>query len=467
MIRLRTPTLSVLALSLVALVAVLATAVAVPALVQVAWGQGSTGCVAPPIPKLEFKKPVWIDKQTSGGEPVSVIADDGSIIVGAHLGTTLAFLRTIPDPEWLAGYRNQTLVWRSTDHGKTWKEVELLPGLGGHSPTSTGFSDPDFAKDSAGNLYGTEIDLANVSIFSSHDNGQTWPDANPIADSGDRPWLAARGDGEVYLRITGHLQKSLDGGTTWTTLTDPDAYGKIFIDPTDPKGLYAGSANGVGVEVSRDDGMTWETHSVGGQGLSNNSVMTSIGVGTDGFVHYGFVDGVDDQAEIKYSVFDPEAERWSSPVSIPRIGKGTPFWAWTVAGDDGRGAVGWYEAEQLPENPGQYYVRAYVAATNNAKGSTHKCGKGEFTVPPRFSVADVAGRPIHVGQGPCSGTGCNVIGDRRLGDFFTINFDDKGRLFVTTGDTTLKGPGGLEYQVSRPLFVMATDESPRMLAGNR
>lgn len=425
-------------------------------------GHAAEGCSVQAPPRLAFEKPVYIDQHRSGGEPVSVVAKDGSIVVGAHLGTTLAYLRTTPDPDFYAGYRNQTLVWRSTDDGKTWKQSEILPGTSAHSPMSTGFSDPDFAKDAAGNLYGTEIDLANVSVFSSHDNGVTWPDANAIADSGDRPWLAARGKNEVYLRITGDLEKSTDGGATWKTLTDPNAYGKIFVDPTDPKGLYAGSADGVGVEVSRDDGMSWHSYPI--PGAKNNSVMDSIGVGNDGYVYYGYVDG----SKVKFASFNPHTNKWSTPVVIPRITqKGTPFWAWTVAGDNGRAAVGWYEATPVNGSSSTVAVRAYVAATTNARGSTQRCPGGQaIHVSPQFSVADAAGRPIHVGQFPCNGTGCNSTGDRRLGDFFTINYDADGHLFVTTGDTMMKGPGGTELQVSRPLFMRATDSSPRMLAGH-
>jgi hypothetical protein len=437
--------------------ALVATALVVPRLGHASALVAGGDCKLPKQAPLKFEKPVFIDEHLSGGEPVSVVAKDGSIVVGAHLGTTLAYLRTAPDADFYTGYRNQTLVWRSTDDGKTWKRVEVLPGAGGHSAQSTGFSDPDFARDAAGNLYGTEIDLANVSVFASHDNGETWPDANALADSGDRPWLAARGKDEVYLRITGNLQKSTDGGATWQQLTDPNAYGKIYVDPTDNKGLYAGSGNGVGVEVSRDDGQSWESFPI--QGAENNSVMQSIGVGSDGYVYYGFVDG----KKVRFASFDPKAEKWSKPVTIPRIGKGTPFWAWTVAGDNGRAAVGWYEAVPVEDPQGFVEVRAYVAATTNARGSKVHCAGGQtMKVAPRFSVADAAKRPIHVGQFPCNGTGCNATGDRRLGDFFTINYDAEGRLFVTTGDTTLKNAAGGELQVSRPLFIRATDSSPRM-----
>jgi BNR/Asp-box repeat protein len=437
-------------------IAILATLVG-PSLGRAA-SRAPSDCKIPAPAPLKFNKPVFIDQHLSGGEPVSVVAKDGSIVVGAHLGTTLAYLRTAPDADFYTGYRNQTLVWRSTDNGKTWKRSEIAPGSGGHSAMSTGFSDPDFARDAAGNLYGTEIDLANVSVFSSHDNGVTWPDANPIADSGDRPWLAARAKDEVYLRITGNLQKSTDGGKTWTKLTDPNAYGKIYIDPTDPKGLYAGSGNGVGVEVSRDDGMSWTSYPI--TGATNNSVMQSIGVDKSGFVYYGYVE----KNQVKFASFDPKAKKWSTPVTIPRVGKGTPFWAWTVAGDDGRAAVAWYEATPVDGATDVYEVRAYAAATTNARGSRQRCpGGATVHVDPQFSVADVAKRPIHVGQLPCNGTGCNARGDRRLGDFFTINYDAKGRLFITTGDTTLKNAAGGELMVSRPLFVGATDSSPRLL----
>jgi hypothetical protein len=169
---------------------------------------------------------------------------------------------------------------------------------------------------------------------------------------------------------------------------------------------------------------------------------------------------------VKFASFDPKAKKWSKPVTIPRTGKGTPFWAWTVAGENGRAAVAWYEATPVDGAENLVEVRAFAAATTNARGSKQRCAGGEVVkVDPQFSVADVAGRPIHVGQLPCHGTGCNASGDRRLGDFFTINYDARGRLFVTTGDTTLKNAAGGELQVSRPLFIGATDSSPRMTKG--
>jgi photosystem II stability/assembly factor-like uncharacterized protein len=417
-------------------------------------------CAPPDPPALRFHTPVFVDQHRPGGEPVTVIANDGSIIYSAHLGTTLAYLRTYPDPEWVADYRNQTPIWRSTDDGTTWDRIEMLPLQNMHTATSTGFSDPDFAIDAAGTIYGTEIDLANVSVFSSRDNGQTWPDGDPLATSGDRPWLAARGPDEVYLRVTGQLQKSTDGGVTWAQRTDPPGYGDLSVDPTDPQGLFMGTGNGL--TVSRDDGQSWDTHAI--PGASNRSAMMSVDPDEDGWVYYGYAQSSGpNNRDVMFAAWNPDTEQWGTPVRIPKPWNGTPMWPWTVAGDGGRAAVGWYEYVPVPGQSGVNELRVFVAVTTNARGSTFECEDGTvIEVPPRFSVADAADRPIHWGGVPCRGTGCNATGDRRLGDFFTINYDKEGRVFVATGDTTLTQAGNLPAWQARPLFIRAEDDAPRL-----
>ncbi|MDT7550573.1 MAG: hypothetical protein QOE84_2967, partial [Actinomycetota bacterium] len=115
-------------------------------------------------PQLTFGKRVYIDKARAGGEPVSVIGQDGSINVSAHAGTTHIYKdpQALPGAaDFLVGYSNETLNWRSTDGGKTWSYVGMpVINAGPHSATSTGFSDPDYAIDAAGRIYNTEINLA-------------------------------------------------------------------------------------------------------------------------------------------------------------------------------------------------------------------------------------------------------------------------------------------------------------------
>jgi len=426
-----------------------------------ALGASAQECAPPDPPALRFHTPVFIDQHRGGGEPVSVVADDGAILVAAHTGDTHLYLRTLPEAEWAAQYRNQSFVWRSTDTGKTWQRIEwLAPGTAMHSPaTAIGPADPDFAKDSAGNLYETELEW-NVPVAVSRDNGVTWPEVNPIADVGDRPWIVARGPNEVYLRVTGSFQKSTDAGATWESRTDPPAYGDLWVDPTDPQGLFAPLRNGVGVAVSRDDGQSWQSHSI--PGASNRAALQSIAVDAEGWAYAGYAHS---DNKMYFSSWNPATEAWAAPLEIPKVAGGTPMWPWVDAGDAGRAAVGWYQYTPVPGQSGTYEMRVYVAVTTNARGSTHECEDGTVVeVPPRFSVADAADRPIHVGQIPCSGTGCNATGDRRLGDFFTINHDSDGRVFVATGDTTLTNIGDFQYQVSRPLFMIAEADSPRLTA---
>src|SRR3712207_4378485 len=165
------------------------------ALVPVATSAANDGCPDVAPPPLEFGAPVYVDPTRAGGEPVIIAAEDGSLNMSAHAGTTHAY----KDPKALAGvgdfavgYYNQTLNWRSTDAGKTWSYVGTA-GLheGPHSALSTGFSDPGYAMDKNGNLYNVEIDLANIAVFVSNDDGQSWNLSNPQITAGDRPWMVA------------------------------------------------------------------------------------------------------------------------------------------------------------------------------------------------------------------------------------------------------------------------------------
>jgi hypothetical protein len=137
------------------------------------------------------------------------------------------------------------------------------------------------------------------------------------------------------------------------------------------------------------------------------------------------------------------------------IPKGDALWPWIIAGDDGRVALVWLQT--LGGNPDKFYI--YAAYTTNGHGSMVRCSDGSKRfVPPQFSVANASGRPMHEGKICLSGTTCNANpnfegGDRRLGDFLTVNFDRSGNIFIASGDTTLKSPTGGPKPVSNPIFI--------------
>lgn len=462
-------------------------------------------CPTVEAPAITFDEPRVIDPNRAGGEPVSVIAQDGSINVSAHAGTTHIY----KDPnavggvgDFAIGYWNQTLNWRSTDGGKTWTYVGIA-GLheGPHSVTSTGFSDPDYAMDQAGNIYNVEIDLANVAVFKSNDDGQSYLTANPEAWFGDRPWLTALEEDEVflYVNLPKALLKSVDGGLTWVPVVNnlggavpaqaPPINAKALPDPLNPdNGLigpegsnirgnnrpgdpdfWIGVENDVDVDKPGTPTVTWTKRSTGPLGFTQQ-FFSSLATDNAGNVYLGAAGGytggndTTPTGQVSFAYHERATGATNPDRIIIPTPAGDALWPWIVAGDDGRAALVWYQS--LAGKPEEFY--AFIAVTHNAHGTTVTCSDGhtEF-VPPRFTVINASQRPVFVGNICQDGTNCNANtnfkqGDRRLGDFFTVNFDHEGNLFIVTADTTFKSLLQGQKPVGNPIFIKQSS-GPRML----
>lgn len=434
-------------------------------------------CPTVEAPDVAFEAPQYIDEAKAGGEPVSIVAHDGSISVSAHAGTTHVYKNPEAAPgsgDFLVGYTNQTLNWRSEDDGKTWEYIGTagLPA-GPHTLTSTGFSDPDYAIDQAGNIYNTEIDLANVAVFKSNDDGQSYYFGNPEAFSGDRPWLAALEEDEVflYINLPQNMLKSENGGITWSLLPSPRITSKPVTDPLNPDDGLIGPLNLGAFSISDDDAQTWETYDLGRLG-SSEQFFGVLGVDAAGNVYQaaagGYGGGSDTNAngEVTFTYYERATGRTngSQKVVIPTP-EGDMLWPWVIAGDEGRAAVVWYQNHK--GDPRKFYI--YAAVTHNAVGTFVECSDGsEKFIPPQWAVANASGRPIHDGAICLQGTACNANlsfenGDRRLGDFFTVNFDKDGDLFIASGDTMLENPVGGPKPVANPIFIRQVEGGDRML----
>jgi hypothetical protein len=412
-------------------------------------------------PDVSFGEPVFIDRHRAGGEPVSVVAQDGSINVSAHAGTTHIYKNPDALPgtrDFLMGYTNQTLNWRSTDGGETWQYTGLAgTGEGPHSLLSSGFSDPDYAMDQAGNLYNVEIDLANDAVYKSTDDGQSWPVAVPLAAPGDRPWLTALEPNEVFLYV--NLPKTMLRTTdpnmlVWERLPEPPVTSKSVPDPLNPDNGLIGPVDLGGFAISEDDAQTWKTYRFGPEGEEGGRNILGkseqffgvVAADTAGNVYQaaaGGYTGADDteaDGEVTFTYYErATGESNQQRINIP-IPKGDALWPWVIAGDDGRAAVVWYQ--NLAGHPDEFYI--FAAVTHNAYGKV-ECKNGAVkSQPPQWTVQNVSGRPVHLGKICLDGTTCNArtdfeAGDRRLGDFFTVNFDLNGNLIIASGDTTLPG----------------------------
>jgi hypothetical protein len=460
----RTKSLTALAL-VTALVAA-----AVPLIVNTASAGVSCPSAAPP--PLHFSKPIYIDKQRPGGEPVSVVAQDGSILVSAHGGTTHLYKNPQAYPgggDFVTSYGNQTLNWRSADGGKTWKYVGFYAqSFGPHTVTSTGFSDPDYTMDAGGRIYNTEIDLVNDAVYSSNDDGQSYDRGAVLAASGDRPWLTGADKNEVYLYVNSphQLWRSTDGGLTFNLVTTNfPATGKLIVDPLNPHHGLIGPHD-AGVAISADDGKTWKAYPT--RLGKSTQFFGAVAVDRAGWAYSaaaGGYSGSGDKTpdgEVTFNYFNRQTNQWgATPIQIP-IPRGDAMWPWLIAGDDGRVALVWYQT--FAAHPDRFYV--YAAYTTNAHGSTVTCSDGkQHFIPPQFSVANASGRPIAIGSICLQGTACNAnpsfqAGDRRLGDFFTVNFDHSGRIFIASGDTMLKSPIGGPKMTGNPIFMAETSGTP-------
>jgi hypothetical protein len=453
-------------------------------------------CPTVKAPNIQFDPPSYIDTKRAGGEPVSIVAQDGSIIVSAHAGSTHVYKDPNAAPgagDFLIGYSNQTLHWRSTDGGKTWKYIgafgQDLPAgqgqFGPHTAQSTGFSDPDLAIDQGGRIYDVEINLANDAVFSSVDDGQSYPHGHPFVAPGDRPWLTALEADEIVLYVnsfspTGKsLQISRDGGLTWTKLPSPPVTSKSVNDPLNPDDGMIGPVGLGQFAISANDGQSWERYDFGPLGNASQ-FFGVVAADSAGNVYQAAAGGYNQwndtnpNGEVSFTYY----ERATGDVNEEKIVIPTPpgdaMWPWIIAGDDGRAAVVWYQ--NLAGAPTKFY--AFAAVTHNAHGTDVVCSDGSTKhVPPQFTVVNASQRPIHEGHICLDGTACNANpsfdgGDRRLGDFFSVNFDHNGDLFIVSGDTQLKSPTGGKKPVGNPIFIKQSGgdrmlEEPRTLRPTR
>jgi hypothetical protein len=109
-----------------------------------------------------------------------------------------------------------------------------------------------------------------------------------------------------------------------------------------------------------------------------------------------------------------------------------------AVGSTGRVAVSWLQAGRRlpgndPQTPGNHGWRLKAAATLNGLGCAGSARPG-------FAVSTATPHPVHRGTICNEGTVCQAQGiDRRMGDFFTIEVDDTGRMWAGYSDTRQGG----------------------------
>ncbi|HVM45004.1 MAG TPA: sialidase family protein, partial [Candidatus Thermoplasmatota archaeon] len=343
----------------------------------------------------------------------------GTILVSAHPGWT--HTRYPPSPNLLVPASGQSYLWRSTDGGETWTHVGLPMAPMGLGPRGVGqgVSDPDFAVDSNGRIYLTDLEaLAAASVSWSDDDGQTWIMGNNLASTYgpiDRQWLATHGT-DVYLTgnyfLDQRMLKSTDGGLTWLQVGSANCNGDFVA--RDDGVLIVGCQTGI--DVSENGGARFEKRDVpGADSWARSMAEPAVDAAGNVYIPYTNEDGV-------FVAGTPDlGKTWWEPIQL--ASSGTNVWPWVVAGDAGRVAVVWYHTDD-DAGPraagGDWFVDGAIIV-------------GADTPTPEVHPTRIAG-PIYQGTMCQRGTTCQLdtskSGDRRLGDFFEATADAEGYLHV-------------------------------------
>jgi hypothetical protein len=386
-------------------------------------------------------------------------------------------------------------MWRSTDHGQTFKWVPGAAPLTGKLVTCPGGGDSELATDSAGHLYFNDLTLANFSTARSDDHGRTFAPvsctSNP--DSAvDREWYATDGDptagGNLYLAydIIGASSSAI-----CPTPADPNnAANNVLVMTRSP---LAGDATGqsAGVQfnppnqvstgcneaIMGNDEVSPTTHHI--FVVHDNVALDQIRMGRCVAVDFtvdpsglkckdklvakfpGFKTGANfptmaiDKAGNLYATWEEaritktgkvignsslwwssskdEGKTWTTPMKVPTPHLRNNVMAWPAAGDNGRVDIAWYGTRSPidPKNP------------NNCEGPDSVQGKWSvwFTqtfngtaAHPTFTKPVVAGEHF-MHRGNIQTLIGGQCGDRTLGDFLQMRLGPQGEANISYGDS--------------------------------
>ena len=350
---------------------------------------------------LDFPRPA--STTISGGGEPSILADTA----GRYL--------------WIG---DTSGLYRSEDRGSTWTKMR--------SPFTTGTCDGwAMAQDAKDRLYVAVTGCVHIEVARSSTHGSTWDalpatgrflDAAPVAD---RPWIAARGDGEATVlfydfgrTLSEMCLRTTDGAQTWMDRYANrggmnagnavyDADGALYYNSGRFVWRYAGSCM---------DAPTYVDFFPAGIG---EQVFTQVDVGP-----LGIFSAAPSPGNTQIDLVGSRDFKTTKSVRISPPGLVSNTFA-AVSTKADQVAVAWYASEtagdpSLRTFQGSWNV--FVAVVRDFWSDT-----------PLVEYHRVTTEPNHVGQLCMGGIGCQAEDDRDLLDYFGIDFDDWDTLHVAYG----------------------------------
>ena len=201
-----------------------------------------------------FEKVLYKDENVGGAD---VQIDQ------THPDTVYASLWEARQGPWENGAWNGTGggIFKSTDNGKTWKQ------LGGGLPDGIVQANLAIALSNPNRLMASVAVPTAVNLYRSDDGGATWAiitkDTRPAGRIGGGDLSVPRfspKDPDVVIVASTVTWKSTDGGKTWTGFRGApggDDYQNVWINPNNPDVILLGSDQGAIITVN--GGKTWSS----------------------------------------------------------------------------------------------------------------------------------------------------------------------------------------------------------------
>lgn len=210
-------------------------------------------------------------------------------------------------PEFFNSGGPGSKLWKTTDAGRTWKEIGHNPGLPQGTLGKIGIT---VAASSPKRVYAI-VEAADGGIFRSDDAGATWTKTNESSDWRQRAWYFShvyadpKNPDRLYVLNVG-AGRSNDGGKTFGGLrtTHSDNH-DLWIDPDDPSRMI--EANDGGASVSTDGGQTWTRE--------NFPTAQFYHVVADNRIPYRIYGAQQDNSSVRLGPYDPDSptrSNWES-----------------------------------------------------------------------------------------------------------------------------------------------------------